>query len=58
MLFITCPASPEDDDTSILLRQATFSWQNATERSTQGEKETGSLQLHNLNLQIPKVSCD
>nr|XP_057929330.1 ATP-binding cassette sub-family C member 10 isoform X2 [Doryrhamphus excisus] len=45
--------TPEDDHTVVLLSQGTFSWQQDTEEHS---RSSGSLLLHNLNLQIRKGS--
>lgn len=47
------PLSPEDNQTSILLSHGTFSWQGPDVPKGSG---TGSLLLHNLNLQVTKGS--
>ncbi|XP_053191606.1 ATP-binding cassette sub-family C member 10 isoform X2 [Scomber japonicus] len=51
--------SPEDSQTSVLLNQGKFSWQQLDEnkeRETDSGAAKGSLQLHNLNLHITKGS--
>ncbi|XP_059187951.1 ATP-binding cassette sub-family C member 10 [Centropristis striata] len=51
--------SPEDSQTSILLSQGTFSWQDPNqdeERETESGAAKGSLQLHALTLHITKGS--
>ncbi|XP_067441604.1 ATP-binding cassette sub-family C member 10 isoform X1 [Thunnus thynnus] len=53
--------SPEDSQTSVLLSQGKFSWQQPDSLDHNKERETetgakGSLQLHSLNLHITKGS--
>lgn len=51
--------SPEDSQTSVLLNQATFSWQRpdqCKDRETERGQAKGSLLIHGLNLHITKGS--
>uniref|UniRef100_A0A1A7XY85 ATP-binding cassette sub-family C member 10 n=1 Tax=Iconisemion striatum TaxID=60296 RepID=A0A1A7XY85_9TELE len=51
--------SPEDNQTSVLLSQGTFSWRgpdNGEECGSDGGIGNGSLLLHNLNLHVTKGS--
>lgn len=50
--------SPEDSQTSVLLRRGTFSWQGPNspkEGEAEGGAADGSLLLHGLDLHITKV---
>ncbi|KAM9856926.1 ATP-binding cassette sub-family C member 10 [Aulostomus maculatus] len=48
--------SPEDSQTSVLLRQATFSWHGPQIPERNTEEQTGSSLLQNLDLHITKGS--
>lgn len=54
-----CPVSPEDSQTSVLLSQGSFSWQEPSSPNEEEESggAKGSLQLHSLNLNITKVQA-
>lgn len=58
VLKYICSVSHEDDQTSVLLSQGTFSWEGpkgGEEGDTGSRAAKGSLLLHNLNLHVTKV---